>query len=57
MIYKFPKMFIHRLNVPNSNIGFTTPAGLYKSLDDLRKSGNTSVSNVAGKPPVSTKCK
>ncbi|WP_398455848.1 hypothetical protein AB3466_06715 [Sphingobacterium thalpophilum] len=45
----------NKLNVPNSNIGYTTPEGLYKTLDNLRTGGNTNVSNVGGKPPVSTK--
>lgn len=45
-----------QLIVPNSNIGFTTPAGLYKTLDQKRVSGNTNVSNNYAKPPVSTNC-
>lgn len=46
----------NQLNVPNSNIGFTTPAGLYKKLDELRVGGNQNVSNTSGRPPISTSC-
>lgn len=45
-----------QLIVPNSNIGFTTPAGLYKTLDEMRIGGNTNISNTLAKPPVSTNC-
>lgn len=45
-----------QLIVPNSNIGFTTPAGLYKSLDQMRIGGNTNVSNTKTYPLVSTNC-
>lgn len=45
-----------QLIVPDSNIGFTTPAGLYKVLDDKRVGGDANVSDAGGKPPISTNC-
>ncbi|SMG32625.1 hypothetical protein [Sphingobacterium psychroaquaticum] len=47
---------VGKLNVLNSSIGFTTPVGLYKALDNLRIGGNANVSNVSTKAPVSTNC-
>lgn len=44
----------NKLNVPDSNIGYTTPAGLYQTLDNLRINGNTSISNQSSTPPTST---
>jgi|GEM_PF-1415791 len=44
------------LDVPNSNIGYTTPAGLYGYLDQKRIGGDSGVSNVSSRPPISTNC-
>ncbi|EEI91355.1 4Fe-4S binding domain protein [Sphingobacterium spiritivorum ATCC 33300] len=45
-----------KLNVLNSNIGFTTPAGLYSNLDQLRQNGNTKISKSKFYLPFSNSC-
>lgn len=44
-----------KLTVPKSDIGYVTPAGVYKKLNELRESGNNKIKKETKKPPLSSK--
>lgn len=46
-----------QLNVPNSNItGFTTPGALYSTLNQMKNTANSNVTDGSTSPPPSTNC-